>query len=386
MAETRLVVVAQPGDEAFWFSSVFLNGTADLLCVTPDTDLPDSNHGLQRLHSAAGLLGIRKVDTLFCSTPNQDHLDIERLRSDLEPYTQMGYEEVYTHNPYGEPHDYKHRQDISYAVSQVFPNISFHSSNHWPAQIAHLTAEQFALKKYITGTIYWRECAPTLVVPHQEVSPIETFSHFSRDSVEILYWNVLREHEYQPWIRERYRDVDGHRSSPYERVRIQAIIGLIRPLNPHTILELGVIDEALTEQLSQLSDVYCMEPNDVRRQTLLQRGYRLLSTSPDENGDKFDLSVARYPDGHSYDHVTFQAACESRHVLIEMSLDVSKRDALMALSSRYHLIDTVILEPRWEKMIHDFHKEDLEIYHRGVELSLFELNSEKKSEGSTSIV
>jgi LmbE family N-acetylglucosaminyl deacetylase len=185
LSDRALVVVAHPDDETFWFSSVIARRRADVLCVTASPDAGTRARRGREFRQACQMLGAASAQQLDHADLPGIRLDLARLERDLQPFAARGYGEVFTHGVLGEPHEHPHHQDVCCAVHRSFTNVWSNAWNQYPALRQELTAAEYALKKRILGTVYWREYVKLRRI--YEIAAVESFCRHACAGVDALH-------------------------------------------------------------------------------------------------------------------------------------------------------------------------------------------------------
>lgn len=360
-----LVIIAHPDDEILWFSSVLLRDDAEIVCVTSGRDKNDSIIRTRAFVEAMEMLGIKKYS--FLSYPDtSQRLDIKKLKLDLAKFSKKNYDRVFTHSFIGDTHNQKHHQDVSYVVHQLFKNVYSIAWNQYPDMINKLTPEEYHIKKYIIGTLYYREYG--LLEDAYEISSVEKFAKFSKESSEIFYYGVANfgdNHEYL----SKYKDFWGYKNSPYEIERHEAIVKMVRKTKPKDIIEYGACEGILTKKLSKISPVVCVEKSQSYRKILEEKGFEVYKNKIDK---KYDLSVVASFLEYLKNPQAFLRSLCSNKIIIDVILDSDLDYKIKNLMRGKKLVGEEIIRPRWEKMYWDDKKEKLEIYRLGSHIYAYE--------------
>ena len=148
-----LVVVAHPDDEVLWFFSILRRNDCDVVCVTNGRDDEDRVHREPAFRKSMSILGVESYWNLNYPDGPQ-RLDVLQLSSDLKRFSNRRYDLVFTHSPFGETFEHSHHQDVCHAVHQTFENVRSVAWNAFPEIVNALTPSEYALKKYLLGTVY----------------------------------------------------------------------------------------------------------------------------------------------------------------------------------------------------------------------------------------
>jgi hypothetical protein len=362
-----LIVVAHPDDEILWFLSIILREDADVVCVSCGRNAADSKIRKRAFIETMRLLDVSNYRFLNYND-STSRLNVKRLITDLKKLDKDKYEMIYTHGYMGEIYNHVHHQDLSFAVHQVFENVMSISWNQYPSKINVLTAEEYNLKKYILGTIYYQEY--DLLADAYEISAIEKFICVSKEASEILYFSSVNFGDHHELLGVRYCDFWGFKNSPYEMERHEAIRLLAQKIKPKNILEYGACEGILSEKLRGLAPVYCVEKSSTFRKRLKKKGFEILHRP--ENG-KYDVVIVASFLEYLQRPTEFIRKLNSRVVIADVILGSKLEQAInKELVLKYKLIDEKIVRPRWERMFWGEKKENVDVYRLGSHVYLYE--------------
>lgn len=362
-----LIVTAHPDDETLWFSSVALRNTADLICVTCGYNSETRKKRKRELEMAAKLLGLNSLTILNYDDVFMHRIDISRLEKDLSPYVKKKYSAVYTHGPYGDTNEHYHHQDINYVVNKLFKNVFCTAWNLYPDIVNQLSTSEYYLKKHIMGTVYHDEFRKLKTT--YEISSVEKFVRISPVSSEIYYWSIANFGDHHQMLGSKYKDIWGYRDSPYEIERHSAIEKLARSVTPKKILEIGSSEGILTERLACIASVDCVEKARVYQRTLKDKGFKLKKSYSTK---EYDLIIVASVLEYMKKPRSFLKMIKSNHIIVETISTKHMAEIVSVLGENFKLIETIEINPRWEKMYHDHQKEKLEVYRLGCHVYLYE--------------
>lgn len=365
-----LVVAAHPDDETLWFSAVLARYPTDVVCVTCGWDEDTRRRRRTEIERAAAVHGVTNLYILdYPDDPRRrdgERLDVDRLIADLRGHVETGYGAVFTHSPYGEVNQHPHHQDVSFAVHQVFPGAYSVAWNQYPDLTLELTPQEYQLKQWVMGTIYWREYRSLATT--YEIGSHERFSRLSREAVDIFYWGVANFGDHHERLGLRYPDVWGFRTSPYEAERHAAVMALAAAAQPRRILEVGAAEGHLTNLLTQLAPVDCVETAPVYAERLKQQGLTVVD-QPDV--DMYDLVVLAAVLEYLANPDAYLAALNSPYVVTDTHPFFGFDRVHEQLVDRYELADRRFVAPRWERQRHGEMIEDLLVYKIGSDATLW---------------
>lgn len=367
MKNRTLIVTAHPDDETLWFSSITMRKECDLVCVTCGSNSRESVIRETELRQAAHILNIKNLYILKYNDIFRQRLDVAKLKNDLEKLKLNSYREVYTHGPFGDTNEHFHHQDVCYAVNMVFESVKCTAWNIYPDEVNTLTSAEYALKKSIMGTIYFREYKK--LKSTYELSSIEKFVSLSRDSIEIFYWAIANFGDRHEVLGKKFRNIWGYDLSPYEIERHGAIVKLASSVKPRKIIEIGSGEGYLTDKLATISTkISCVEKAPIYVSTLREKGYTVIKSF---DSSKFDLvviaSVLEYIDNPE----DFLRSIKSKYIIVETIKSEYLKKVVSILKKKYSLIKKISVLPRWEKMYHGNKTEKMEVYRLGADVYLF---------------
>ncbi len=365
-----LVVCAHPDDETLWFSSVLARYHTDVICVTCGWDDETRRRRQAEIEQAAAAQGVANLYILgYPDDPRRrggHRLDIARLVADLQRFTVVGYDLVFTHSPYGEVNQHPHHQDVSFAAHQVFDDVLSVAWNQYPMLVHELTPEEYQLKQHVMGSVYWREYGQ--LASTYEICSHERFTRLSRAAVDIFYWGIANFGDHHQYLGSKYEDVWGFGASPYEAERHRLIARLAAAVRPRRILEVGAAEGHLTRHLVRVAPVDCLETASVYTARLAEQGF----------------TVVDEPDTHAYDLIVLAAVLEympapdaylaglmSSYVITDTHPSFPLDRVEKHLADRYELIDRRFVAPRWERQRHGETIEDLLVYKIGSDTTLW---------------
>jgi hypothetical protein len=255
---------------------------------------------------------------------------------------------------------------VSYAANSQFNNVYSIAWNLYPDIINILTPEEYNLKKQILGTIYAKEY--DLIMDAYEISAIEKFTKLNKESVEIYYFGIANFGNHHDFLGKKYPDFWGFKNSPYEIDRHAMITGLVEKSRAKKILEYGSCEGVLTDKLSTLGTVDCVENVDTYKRILQKKGYAVIDNPITKN---YDISIIAAFLEYVPDPKTFLDNIHSNYLLIDVITDSELDKKLNLMLPTYECIEEKIIAPRWEKMYHDTKKEKLDIYRLGAHGHLY---------------
>jgi LmbE family N-acetylglucosaminyl deacetylase len=364
----RLVVVAHPDDEVLWFISVLLRHNCDVICVTNGRDDRDRVHREPAFRKSMSLLGVESCWNL--NYPDESaRLDVLQLAADLKPFSNRRYDLVFTHSPFGETFEHSHHQDVCYAVHQTFENVRSVAWNAFPEIVNALTPSEYALKKYLLGTVYHNEYRS--LKRTYPVLSVETFVEYSREAVDIFYWSIANGGNNHERL-AKYDDFWGFQSSEYERERHQAILDFVAPTCPRTILEYGSCEGVLTRNLSLIAETHCVETAPTYVAKLAARGFKVVQSPRSEDYDTAVVaSFVEYLDSPRQ----FLSSLRSQHLVVQVGLGSELDNDMLTLLPHYELSSQSVVHPRWENLVWGGKSENLPIYRVGARVYLFRRSS-----------
>ncbi len=339
-----LVVVAHPDDEVLWFFSILMRNDCDVVCVTNGRDDGDRAHREPAFRKSMSVLGVENHWNLdYPDGPAR--LDILQLGADLKRFSSRSYDRVFTHSPFGETFEHSHHQDVCHAVHQTFENVHSVAWNAFPEIVNALTPSEYALKKYLLGTVYhdeYRNLKRTY-----PVLSVETFIEYSREAVDIFYWSIAdggNNHERLA----KYDDFWGFQSSVYERERHKAILDFVALTSPGTILEYGSCEGVLTRKLSLIAETHCVETAPSYVAKLAAQGFKIVQ-SP--RGEDYDTAVVASFLGYLDSPRQFLDSLRSEHLVVQVGLGSELENDMLSLLPRYDLSSQSVVRPRWEHLV-----------------------------------
>jgi len=360
-----LIVIAHADDEALWFSSVLLREDPEIICVTSGRNREDSKKRKEAFKKAMKLIGVKNYS--FLNYPDtEERLDVEKLKRDLRGISKNYYDRVFTHGLNGDTHNHPHHQDVSYVVHQIFKNVYSTAWNQYPEVVNQLTPEEFLIKKYLIGTFYYQEY--DLLKDAYEISAIEKFSKFSKESSEIFYYSIANFGDNHEYLGYRYKDFWGYKNSPYEIDRHQAIVEMTKRTSPKNILEFGSCEGILTSKLNEIAPISCIEKSITYKKVLEKKGFNLVN---DANTENYELSVVASFLEYLKDPDEFLNKIKSDKVIIDVILDSNLDKRIRVIMKSRKLVAEEIIRPRWEKMYWGTNKEKLEVYRLGSHVYLY---------------
>jgi Nodulation protein S (NodS) len=260
-SESKLVLVAHPGDEVFAFSHVCAG--SDIVSVT---------NGGGREHEAVfrrvcELLGGKRALLLNLPDVPPHRLPIEAL---VERLRELGsYRRIYTHSPL-EKHA-QHR-DVALAASQYFAEVWVRTYEGYASEVHVLSQPAFGQKLDIINSFYpYRiaasadddRCCVAEAIGVEAFTPtrfLEVSRAFAHSSAGIL---------------SEVSDVWAFETSPYEQERYNRTCTVLAYAAmeevPTSILEVGACEGTMTRRLRTLfpsAKIRAVEPNPVFAQRL----------------------------------------------------------------------------------------------------------------------
>lgn len=340
-----LVVAAHPDDETLWFSGVIARHRADVVCVTCGSDTPSQRRRRRELEEACALLGAGSVQVLDHLDLPGMRLDLARLERDLSPLDAHGYDAVYTHGPYGEVGENPHHQDVCCAVHRVFGSTWSCAWNQYPEQRIDLTEAEYALKKRILGTVYWKEYLHLKAA--YPIGASEDFCKLGLETVERIRAAATTRSAYPKSGAILFEDPLRAERGRQATACHDMICDMLQPLAPHTLLGIGLHSQALTQRLAQ---------------TL---GIAPATADTPESSARYDVMIAMTSGSDD----ALLAGAASTHLLLGQRLN--RRVSLLQelLAPRYVLVERRLLPPAWEAPDSDAGAPL--VYKDGVRLALF---------------
>ncbi len=359
-----LVVVAHPDDEVLWFSSILLRAACDVVCVTNGRDDADREHREPAFRKSMSVLGVENHWNLnYPDGPAR--LDVVRLATDLKGLAGGRYDQVFTHSPFGETFEHSHHQDACYAVHQAFENVRSIAWNAFPEIVNALTPSEYALKKYLLGTVYHNEYR-TLKRTYP-VLPVETFVEYSREEIDIFYWSIANGGNNHERL-AKYDDFWGLRSSAYERERHKAILDFVAQTCPRTILEYGACEGVLTRNLSAIAETHCVETAPTYVAKLTAQGFKVVQSPGSQD---YDTAVVASFLGYLDSPRQFLDSLRSEQLVVQVGLASELANDMPSLLPRYELSSQSLVPPRWESLVRNGKSGNLPIYRAGAHVVLF---------------
>jgi hypothetical protein len=241
-SESKLVLVAHPGDEAFAFSHVCAG--ADIVSV---------RNGGGREHEAVfrrvcELLGGKRALVLNLPDVPSRRLPVEAL---VERLRELGsYGRIYTHSPL-EKH--AHHRDVALAASQYFAEVWVRAYEGYASEVHALSQPAFGRKLDIINSFYPRQIAASADDDRRcvaEAIGVEAFTptRFLEVSRAFAYGSVD--------ILSDVSDVWAFETSPYEQERYNRTCTVLAYAGmedaPASILEVGACEGTMTRRLRTL--------------------------------------------------------------------------------------------------------------------------------------
>ena len=359
-----LVVVAHPDDEVLWFFSTLLRNNCDVVCVTNGRDDQDRAHREPAFRKSMSILGVESYWNLNYPDGSA-RLDVLQLASDLRRFSDRGYDLVFTHSPFGETFEHSHHQDVCYAVHQTFENVRSVAWNAYPEIVNVLTSSEYALKKYLLGTVYHNEYRN--LKRTYPVLAVETFVEHSREAVDIFYWSIAVSGDNHERL-AKYDDFWGFQSSVYERERHKAILDFVAPTRPRAILEYGSCEGVLTRNLALIAETHCVETAPTYVARLAAQGFKVIQSPKSED---YDTAVVASFLGYLDSPRQFLSSLRSEYLVVQVSLGSELDNDMPSLLSHYQLSSQSVVRPRWENLVWGGKSENLPIFRVGAQVYLF---------------
>lgn len=342
------MVVAHPDDETLWFSSVIGRRRADVLCVTSSEQRGVGARRSREFRQACALLGAASAHELHHPDRAEQRLDLARLGHELQAFAR-GYDEVFTHALLGEAHEHPHHQDVCCAVHRCFANVWSNAWNQYPALRQELTAAEYALKKEILGTVYWREYAKLRAT--YEIGAVESFCQHDRAGVEAFRRAVSATPRGESTL---VFDNPLRRESGEQAAECHRRLGaLLLPHAPRRLLGVGMTSSSLRRLLQ---DSLCA----VALADLV------------DGGTDCDSVIAAFDSRATLEGSGLLRHAAARHLLLVSPARRETAALLELLQPRYALVQRELVPPRWEPLHGAGSTGQPEVYKSGVLLSLLE--------------
>lgn len=360
-----LVIIAHPDDEIFWFSSILFRNNPDVICVTTGRDVEDKEYRLKAFTQIMEMLNLKNYYLLGFPDTDQ-RVELENLEKALSPFIKKEYDKVFTHGPYGEIFNNKHHQDVCYIVYKLFKNTYSIAWNIYPDIVNTLTTEEYDLKKFLLGTIYFKEYIN--MMDAYQISSTEEFVKLDSKSIEIYYWAIANFGDHHEKLSNDNEDFWGFGYSPYEIERHAAILSLSKKVSPNTILEFGACEGILTDKLSKNGSVDCVERVTKYKNILKNKGYKVVQ---DIDTREYDLSVVASFLEYVKQPFLFLKSIKSEYLVLDVIVESNLDIQIDHINFGYKKLDEILVQGRWERMFHNGKKSKLPVYKLGTRCLLY---------------
>src|SRR5262249_27911523 len=162
----------------------------------------------------------------------------------------------------------------------------------------------------------------------------------------IFYWSIAVGGDSHERL-AKYDDFWGFQSSVYERERHKAILDLVAPTCPRTILEYGSCEGVLTKNLSLIAETHCVETAPTYVAKLAAQGFKVVQSPRSE---EYDTAVIASFLGYLDSPRQFLSSLRSEHLVIQVGLGSELDNDLPSLLPLYRLSSQSFVRPRWENL------------------------------------
>lgn len=247
-----LIVVAHPDDEAFLFGGrmLELDHKYDVLVFTKGNWHNNELQRLNALFKSSKLFNFKVIKLESFDDNFNQHLSFNKLFNLLKDF--RGYDQVWTHSPYGDYHNHKHHSDVAYACSRTFGlNVRYFGLKHVYTDGWKMSRTTYNEKIKLLEKIYFKEYLKFSKIFQNYI--FEEMCYLDPGEVSMLYLLIYGSEVYK-YV--NFDELHSYINIKDNLIKFRRIYNLISKLKIENTLIIGLCPDNFIYKLNNISLVF----------------------------------------------------------------------------------------------------------------------------------